>query len=188
MSLRKHVTIFSSTTLLMLGLYAAFVGFFFFTYGSYIENKVIDDQINTLTDNFTDDFVFFASKSKNGQKFINEIRNNIKNINPPDLSKQDQQVAKNNSNLINNAIISLSLTLLIFVILSVLVWFYGLTQKEKIVDTYGHIIQRIVLLMIIVMLLEFLFFTLVAGNYTPVDPNVVKTYLVESLQNYANRK
>lgn len=188
MSLRKHVTIFSSTTLLMLGVYAAFVGFFFFTYGSYIENKVIDDQINTLTNNFTDDFVFFASKSENGQELINEIRKNIKKINPPDLSKQDIQVEKSNSDLVNKAIIALSITLCIFVVFSILVWFYGLNDKEKRVDTYGHIIQRIVVLMIIVMLLEFLFFTLVAGNYTPVDPNVVKKYLVESLQKYANKK
>ena len=39
--------------------------------------------------------------------------------------------------------------------------------------------------MIIVMLVEFLFFTLVAGNYSPVDPNSVKKALVESLQKYA---
>ena len=188
MSLRKHVTIFSSTTLLMLGVYAAFVGFFFFTYGSYIENKVIDDQINTLTDNFTDDFIFFASKSTNGEKFITQIRNNLQNITPPDLSQQDKKVAENNSALIKKAIIALSITFAVFVILSLIVWYYGLTSKEKIFDTYGHIIQRIVLLMIIVMLLEFLFFTLVAGNYTPVDPNVVKKYLVESLKKYATSK
>ena len=41
--------------------------------------------------------------------------------------------------------------------------------------------------MIIVMLVEFLFFTLVAGNYRPVDPNAVKKYLVQSLQKYAKQ-
>ena len=188
MSLRKHVTIFSSTTLLMLGVYAAFVGFFFFTYGSYIENNVIDNQINTLTDNFTDDFVFFASKSETGQDFIHQIRNNIKNIKSPDLSKEDEEVNKNNNSVIKKAVITLAITFVVFVILSIIVWFYGLNQKEKKHDSYGHIIQRIVVLMIIVMLLEFLFFTLVAGNYTPVDPNNVKKYLVESLQKYANKK
>ena len=48
MSVKHHITIFSTTTLLMLGVYTAFVGFFFFTYGAYTEKKVVSNQINTL--------------------------------------------------------------------------------------------------------------------------------------------
>ena len=50
MSVKHHITIFSTTTLLMLGVYTAFVGFFFFTYGAYTEKKVVSNQINTLVD------------------------------------------------------------------------------------------------------------------------------------------
>ncbi len=45
MSVKHHITIFSTTTLLMLGVYTAFVGFFFFTYGAYTEKKVVGNQI-----------------------------------------------------------------------------------------------------------------------------------------------
>jgi len=101
------------------------------------------------------------------------------------LSEVDAKVEKSNSELIKTATIVLSITFLVFLVLSIAVWYFGLSKKEKRKDPYPSIVQRIILLMIIVMLVEFLFFTLVAGNYSPVDPNSVKKALVESLQKYA---
>ena len=185
MSVKHHITIFSTTALLMLGVYTAFVGFFFFTYGAYTEKKVVSNQINTLVDSFSEDFIFFAGQTESGEELLKDISENIKNTKAPDLSEVDAKVEKSNSSLIKTASIVLSVTFLVFSLLSVTVWYFGLSKKEKRKDPYPSIIQRIVLLMIIVMLVEFLFFTLVAGNYSPVDPNSVKKALVESLQKYA---
>ena len=185
MSVKHHLTIFSTTTLLMLGVYTAFVGFFFFTYGAYTERKVVSNQINTLIDSFSEDFIFFSEQTPNGEKWLKSIGENISDLKPPDLSNADKKVEENNSSLIKTASIILTVTFLVFSLLSVTVWYFGLSKKEKRKDPYPSIIQRIVLLMIIVMLVEFLFFTLVAGNYSPVDPNSVKKALVESLQKYA---
>ena len=185
MSVKHHITIFSTTALLMLGVYTAFVGFFFFTYGAYTEKRVVSNQINTLVDSFSEDFIFFAGQTESGEKLLKDISETIKNTKAPDLSEVDAKVEKSNSSLIKTASIVLSVTFLVFSLLSVAVWYFGLSKKEKRKDPYPSIVQRIVLLMIIVMLVEFLFFTLVAGNYSPVDPNSVKKALVESLQKYA---
>ena len=101
------------------------------------------------------------------------------------MTKEDKKVDDNNSALITTATIVLSITLCVFLLLSIGVWYVGLTSGQKKKDSYTSIVQRIILLMIIVMLTEFLFFTLVAGNYHPVDPNQIKKYLVESIKTYA---
>jgi len=183
MTLKYHLTIFSSTTLLMLGVYAAFVGFFFFTYGAYIEKTVVKNQIDSLISNFTGDLLFFGKKALPSD--IARINEAVQSIQPPNMSKADKAVDDNNSALITNATIVLSITFSVFLLLSVGVWYFGLTSKQKKKDSYTSMVQRIILLMIIVMLTEFLFFTLVAGNYHPVDPNQIKTYLVEAIQTYS---
>jgi hypothetical protein len=177
MTLKYHLTIFSSTTLLMLGVYAAFVGFFFFTYGAYTEKTVVKNQIDSLISDFTDDLLFFGKKTLSNDA--------VQHITPPDMTKEDKKVDDNNSALITKATISLSVTLVVFLLLSVGVWYVGLSAGQKKKDSYTSMVQRIILLMIIVMLTEFLFFTLVAGNYHPVDPNQIKKYLVEAVQTYA---
>ena len=187
MSVKYHLTIFSTTTLLMLGVYTAFVGFFFFTYGSYIEKKVVKNQIETLINNFSEDFIFFSKQSATGEELIKKIGSYIEQIKPPDMSNSDKKVEENNSSLIKTAAIVLTITFTIFLLLSIAVWYFGLSKSQKRKDPYPSIVQRIILLMIIVMLVEFLFFTLVAGNYSPVDPNEIKKALVESLQKYAEK-
>jgi hypothetical protein len=184
MTLKYHLTIFSSTTLLMLGVYAAFVGFFFFTYGAYTEKTVVKNQIDSLISDFTDDLLFFGKKTLSNDD-IAKINDAVQAIQPPDMTKEDKEVEDNNSALITKATITLSITLVVFLLLSVGVWYVGLSAGQKKKDSYTSMVQRIILLMIIVMLTEFLFFTLVAGNYHPVDPNQIKKYLVKSVQTYA---
>jgi hypothetical protein len=184
MTLKYHLTIFSSTTLLMLGVYAAFVGFFFFTYGAYTEKTVVKNQIDSLISDFTDDLLFFGKKALKGDE-LDKINDMIQSITPPVMTKEDKKVDDNNSTLITKATIALSVTLVVFLLLSVGVWYVGLSAGQKKKDSYTSMVQRIILLMIIVMLTEFLFFTLVAGNYHPVDPNQIKKYLVEAVQTYA---
>ena len=184
MTLKYHLTIFSSTTLLMLGVYAAFVGFFFFTYGAYTEKTVVKNQIDSLISDFTDDLLFFGKKTLSNDD-IAKINDAVQAIQPPDMTKEDKEVEDNNSALITKATITLSITLVVFLLLSVGVWYVGLSAGQKKKDSYTSMVQRIILLMIIVMLTEFLFFTLVAGNYHPVDPNQIKKYMVEAVQTYA---
>ena len=108
MSPRYHVTIFSTTCMLMLGVYAAFVGFFFFTYGAYIEKKVVSNQIQVLLDDFTEDFIFLQNKQIRAS--FQKIGEKIGNIKPPDLSAADAKIEKENSRLVKDAAIVLSIT------------------------------------------------------------------------------
>jgi len=180
-----HLKNFTITTLMMLGVYAVFVGFFFFTYGAYTEKKVVRNEISILVDNFTEDFIFFGQQTLPDE--FQNIKQYINSITAPDLSEADKKVDENNSKLIKQAIITLSITFVVCIGLSVVVWYFGFTKKQRTTEPYTDFMQRIVLLIIIVAFVEFLFFTLVAGNYRPVDPNSIKKKLVESLQNYANK-
>ena len=178
-----HVTIFSTTCSLMLGVYAVFVGFFFFTYGAFTERKVVRNQIQVLLDDFTEDFIFFADQSD--PSIVPKIGKEISKVKAPDLTEADKKVDENNSVLVKHAVIALSVAFVVCLLLSLGIWYFGLSQQQRRQEPYQEIVKRILVLMVIVMLLEFFFFTLVAGNYRPVDPNSVKEYLVESLQKYA---
>ena len=72
-------TEFAISTFLMIGVYAAFVGIFFFTYGSYTERKVIDNQMDILVKDFTSDFVFFANEIS--PESVKTLQNNVKTAN-----------------------------------------------------------------------------------------------------------
>ncbi len=79
MTVSRHVKTFTTTTLLMLGVYAVFVGFFFFTYGAYTEKKVVKNEINILVNEFTEDFIFFGQqaspeKFETLKKYIDNIQ------------------------------------------------------------------------------------------------------------------
>ena len=179
MTFWSHVPIFIASTTLMIGVYAAFVGLFFFTYGKHTEQLVVKNEIDHLLDDFTDDFVFFARESD--PDLLEQIRKQIDSIKPPDLTEADKEVEKSNAALVKEAAIILSITLGVGIILSLITWRFSLRSKYA----YSEIVRRVVFLMIIVMLVEFFFFTFVAGNYHPVDPNAVKKLIVESLRNYA---
>ena len=184
MTVSHHVKIFTTTTLLMLGVYAVFVGFFFFTYGAYTEKKVVKNEINILVNEFTEDFIFFGQQVA-PDKF-ETLKTYIDDITAPDLTEADRKVEENNQNLVHTAVITLAVTFAVCLLLSFCVWYFGFSKKQRAAEPYSNFTQRIVLLMIIVAFVVFLFFTLVAGNYRPVDPNSIKKKLVESLRNFAN--
>jgi len=141
MTLKYHLTIFSTTTLLMLGVYAAFVGFFFFTYGAYTVKTVVKNQIDSLISDFTDDLLFFGKKALT-QEDIHKINDAVQAIEPPDMSKADKEVDDNNSALITKATITLSITLGVFLLLSIGVWYIGLSATQKKKDSYTSIVAN----------------------------------------------
>ena len=181
MALGTHWIEFAISTLLMLGTYAAFVGLFFFTYGRYSERKVIDNQISILTKDLTSDFVFFANEAS--PQALKELQKNIGNVKLPDMTAADAAVTANNNKLIKEAVTMLSITFCVCLVIGISLWYFsGKKRGIKI----SSILVKTSFLMAVVMVVEFLFFTLVTQNFRPVDPNVVKTYFIDSLDKYAS--
>ena len=172
-------TEFAISTFLMIGVYAAFVGIFFFTYGSYTERKVIDNQMNILVKDFTSDFVFFANEVSPAA--VKSLQDNVKNAKVPDTSAADKEVVEKNQTLFHKAVGMLTITLVTGIALSVGLW---LCLGKGV--SYADISLKVGFLLFIVMVVEFLFFTLVSQNYRPVDPNVVKGYMLDTLNDYVS--
>ena len=173
-------TEFAISTFLMIGVYAAFVGIFFFTYGSYTERKVIDNQMDILVKDFTNDFVFFANEASPAA--VKSLQENVKNAKVPDTSSADKEVAENNHKLFLEAVGMLTITLFTGIALSVGLW---LCMGKGV--SYTDVSLKVGFLLFIVMTVEFLFFTLVSQNYRPVDPNKVKGYMLGALDKFASK-
>ncbi len=173
-------TEFVISTFLMIGVYAAFVGIFFFTYGSYTERKVIDNQMDILVKDFTSDFVFFANEIS--PESVKTLQNNVKTAKLPDSSEADKEVTESNNKLFHQAVSMLTVTLCVGVITSVCWWLcFGKSKGIK----YSEVGLKVAFLLFLVMVVEFLFFTLISQNFRPVDPNKVKGYMLNSLEKYA---
>jgi hypothetical protein len=167
--------IYNTTNLvLQITLIITFVSVFFFVYGTQIEKDIVVSQINDLISNFTTDFGLMLSPD---QKIA--LNNVFQNLQPPDMTAQDEQVSISNNNLIQKTIIIISTVFglgIIFVIsmcvvLKLPVWnilkssFFGLSA---------------------VVLVEVCFLVFFVRNYRSLDPNTVKLKIVQTLQEYAN--
>jgi hypothetical protein len=75
-----------------------FISFFFFTYGTYIEEKVVKNQMGYLSTNFMETIKLLG-------KNVNEIASdNINSLIVPDLSDEDEKAAENNKKVMKQVI------------------------------------------------------------------------------------
>lgn len=151
---------------------ATFIGIFFFTYASKVEQEVVQNQMDFIVQDFTSDIVALTPPAdlKTLQPALNALQ-------PPDLSAQDQDIANSNSALLKKAIMILGIVLLV-----------GTFTVYKISENYNlnfkEIVKTGLIVVAFVALTEFSFLTFVAKNYRSADPNVVKLALINSLQQY----
>ncbi len=75
-----------------------FIVVFFFTYGSYIEKKIVIEQMNFLSRDIKN---LFGLLGKNINKTISEKLNNLK---MPNLDEEDLKVRKNNNQIKKDAV------------------------------------------------------------------------------------
>lgn len=163
--------IFSKVTINVLFI-SLFITIFFFTYGSYIEKKVVQNQMDILSKDIINFLNLFG---KNFNEFILE---QTKKIKVPDLSEEDKKIKNNN----NNIIIKTSIYLSIFVIiLSLIVYFNYITFSKNSYKLSDVILKNLIILMAIC-LTEFIFVSFFIYRYVSIDSNVLKLTLLKLLK------
>ena len=165
---------FLAGTSLMVAMYSVFVGIFFFTYGAYVEHKSLEKQIDNIVGSLTRDIKIFIPKTAT-QTIIDKIPEaaNIRSS----MKSADSKAAENNKKVKKNAVKMLASISIVGVgvagaLAAVFPQFISLKTLFK----------KNLTLLVFVAVVEFLFFTLVTENYLSVDPNVVKGYIVNAVQ------
>lgn len=149
-----------------------FIGIFFFTYGAYIEKRVVKNQMKLISS----DLIGYVNLLGNTTKEI--VKSNINNINLPDMTKEDEDVKKNNINIIKLAI--KANIIFIILILGLVYYTYSLSNKEFLIK---EIVIKNLIILFFVGLTEFTFLTWCGSRFISIDPNQIKLAILKNLKN-----
>ena len=176
-SKKDSVVLFCSGTSMMVALYSVFVGIFFFTYGAFIEHKVLENQIENIVDSITRDVLpFVPDDIKTGlYDKLDSAQKSIKTT----MSGSDSKAEKNNQKVKKTAFEMLAGIFIVGMGISVATasMYSGGSNKALVA-----LLKKNALLLVFVIIVEFLFFTLVTKNYLSIDPNSVKQKIVQTLK------
>ena len=176
-SKKDSVVLFCSGTSMMVALYSVFVGIFFFTYGAFIEHKVLENQIENIVDSLTRDVLPFVPDDIQ-EGLSNQLDSQKQSI-TNNMANQDTSAEKNNQKVKNTAFEMLAGIFIVGMGISVATasMYSGGSNKALVA-----LLKKNALLLVFVIIVEFLFFTLVTKNYLSIDPNSVKQKIVQTLK------
>ena len=170
---RSHYSILTPNgvcnLLVSLTIFSVFLIIFYFTYASYIENQILNNQIKILVDNLTYNIKDFNIDTNYLLKIINETK-------LPDLSKEDNEVTNTNAQLIKKALLIFGIfSLISLIIIFIICYVYKVNIKQ--------ILKNNFILLVFVAITEIFFLNVIAKSYRSVDPNVIKKNFINNLQN-----
>jgi hypothetical protein len=156
-------------------LISVFIGFFFFTYGSYIEDKIVKAQTKILSDDIYNIIKLF------GKNVNIKIKEQLLQIKLPDLSKADENTVKSNKQIMMKAgKVNIIFTI---VVVSVIYFLYNKSGKNFNMKT---LIYQNLILLLFVALTEFSFITFFAADYISINTNNIKLNVIKSIENLIN--
>jgi len=148
-----------------------FIGFFFFTYGAYIEKKVVKKQMGYLSTNFMETIKLLG-------KNVNEIASdNVNSLIVPDLSDEDEKAAESNKKVMKQ-VIKVNIIFILFISFIV----YYIYKNSNGTYDLKQIIKENLVILVFIGLVEFVFLTFFGARYISIDPNKAKLAILESLK------
>lgn len=147
---------------------STFLNIFFFTYGSYIEKKVVKAQVKYIVDSlFYDIKKLIPLKKKYLPKF--ELPKNLKDA--------DENAKNENNKLLSIAIKYTILFVLICIcIICCIVYLYNINS-----DTIIELVNENFIILGFFALTEFIFSTYFAQYYRSADPNFIKYTILSNI-------
>jgi hypothetical protein len=149
-----------------------FIILFFFTYGSYIEKKIVVEQMVFLSKDIKNFFSIF------GKNINDNISKKLNDIPMPNLETQDLKAKENNNKI---KIDSLKFIVLFILVISIIVYFnyskYGNNSYNL-----GNIISENLVILVGIGIIEFVFLTYFGSRYISINPNLVKLTILETLR------
>jgi len=151
---------------------ATFINVFFFTYGSYLEEQIIEQQLGNITHNIARNVRILNPDILTG------LAPYVNGITPPDMSAEDAAVKARNGALKVNAVIAMTtFAIVAFIVCGGIMYKYDVDYK-KILLNNG-------LSLLFVGLTYFLFSSFVIANYISVDENFVIGSILTSMKKRA---
>jgi hypothetical protein len=159
-----------SLILLNIAFVATFLTIFFFTYANKVEKKVIENQMQYITNNFLDNISIFIPFNKK-----QEIYNSLKNIKLPDMSVKDNLVMQNNNKIMDDAFRAVLTFLLSTIFVTLLFsYYFDFSYKEILFQSF--------LTIVIVATVEYTFLTMFGSKFISADVNFVKYKILETIE------
>jgi len=155
------VSIISSVGIIM-----AFLGIFFFTYASKVEQEIVEINTNVVVNDLLDTIIPLLNEKTKA--------NLLENIKHPNMEDADKQVAENNKNIMFDSILKLSI---IFIILSIIA--YAISYYTHI--NYVNIIGLNLIILIFIGLTEYTFLHMIVKKFIAADTNYVRYLLISNL-------
>jgi len=165
-SLEFFIHIFISVTFISI-----FICIFFFTYATRVEKTIVVHQTKDLVDELTGTILNYPSLKKTLKPYIDDWK-------PPDMTSEDNKVAKANKVIVNKAvyIIGFSATTML-VFLLCLAYIYN-------ISFYSLIVPNLIILFLVAVT-EFCFLTFIAANYISFDPNYIRYKILNVLKEFS---
>ena len=161
-------------------LFSAFIGIFFFTYGSYLEKQVFKSQIDYLLDDLLGSVKTFVPELSN-------LKPAIDNIQIPDMSEIDKKVKENNKQVKMKAAKAI-IALVIVGLLSVgLIGYYGKHGDVSKTKFFKTLLIYDSIALLFVGLTEFVFATQFVVKFMALDVNHVKKQVIDKLIELRNK-
>lgn len=158
-----------------LALICTFIIIFFFTYASYIEKTVIQNETSDIVEQLSREISIILTTEQN-----NQLRTFFKNIQVPDMSASDKSVKDSNDVLLNESIIFLLFFVAsCFIIVLILYLFTDFSIKNLLIHNLVALFS--------VAAVDFTFLTVFAKHYKPSDSSYVKTRLLVILRDWTQQ-
>lgn len=157
-------------TLLSVVLISAFIGVFFFTYATRVENEIVKVRSEEIINDLTNTFIKITPKEQREE--INKIVGPY--LVPPNLEKEDKEVVESNKQLRKKAF-----TFIITFFVVGFSTFFLLAHVFKF--SARRMIHKNLIILIFVALTEFCFLTFFARHYITIDSNFIKYKVLETL-------
>jgi hypothetical protein len=169
--LAKHI----ANIIMATAFISIFLGIFFFTYASKIEEKIVVARSTEIVQDITNSLLLISPEQKEMLK--NAVLPSLQVSSA--LEEQDQQVKIQNQKLVQKAAIAISIFVVICsIIIGGLVYFYKIPLMD--------IVKNNLIILCFVALTEFIFLTFYAQYYITIDANFVKKQIADSLLNFAS--
>jgi len=150
---------------------ATFIGIFFFTYGKTIEENIVKTQSEFVADSIAKDISTFLDKPT--------TITISKQIQIPDMSKQDINVQTQNSQLQQKAFHILAIVFISGIIITILI-----TKLYKL--NFFSLLKTNLIVLLFVGLTEYIFLTYIGQNFISADPNFVRYKILTKLKSKLN--
>lgn len=158
-----HITLISTAIVLLFFLYSAKI----------IEPAVITNQIDRIINDTTKDMKIFLTDDQK-----KEISAAFKDLQPPDMSKEDAEVREKNDKLLKKSQRLLAVGLIIGISISLALSYVGKFS-------FMELLKENFLALLVVIAVEISFLTFFAKNYRTLDENMILKGLIEGFRQYS---